>query len=73
MTRYGTAIRARNPQRSGSKIHQVAVDEAFGQQSAGSILPPEAHARTLCGMRAHGFVVCAREEITEGRECRMCP
>jgi hypothetical protein len=75
--RYGVALKARNPKRSDSKIHQVAVEEAFGRLPAGSILPKEAYARTSCGMFATGFVICSFEEVTADaawkRACRKCP
>ena len=78
MSRYGVAIKARNPQRSGSRIHQVAVETEFGRSAPGTILPKEAYARTACGMVATGFVVCGLEDFTAltgawKRECRKCP
>jgi hypothetical protein len=73
MTRFGTAIRARNPLRSGSKIHQVAVEQEFGRSAVGFILPLEAAARTMCGRRAIGFVVCSYGDVGYKTECRMCP
>jgi len=68
MTRYGTALRARNPGRSDSKIHQVAVETAFGSAPAGTILPKEASAT--------GFLVGGADPDDENawkRECRKCP
>jgi hypothetical protein len=77
MAHYGVALSARNPGRKDSKIHAVAVDEAFGlsRPPIGMLLTPEAHARTLCGLPATSFMICARDQSEGGwkRDCRMYP
>jgi len=77
MPRYGVALTARNPGRKDSKIHSVAVAEAFGRSHppVGTIIPPEAYARALCKLPATGFVICDRDHGEDGwkRDCRMCP
>jgi hypothetical protein len=77
MGRYGIAIRAYNPSRSDSRIHQVAVESDFGQWPAGATLPKEAGARTLCHLRAEGFVVANHDDIDHGPKqrltCNKCP